>query len=354
MKKNYSLVSILLAGIVTVLSLAGCGEESSGNPKPEDYIELGTYKGIEYKMASEEVTDEEVDEELAMLLSSFSSTETLSDGVVEDGDTANIDYVGKLNGVAFNGGTAEGYDLVIGSHNFIDGFESGLIGVSVGETVDLNLTFPEQYQSAELAGQDVIFTVTVNSIKRTVLPELTDEFIEDISKGQYTNVDDYKAALVEQIQQEKNDNSLSYAYVGIKDIAVENATVKKDIPQEYIQGKLDRIKKNTEEYAASAGVTLEDFISSYMGMTPTEYDLQALDYAKTAAKESLVIRAIADAEGIEVSEEELSEAINTYVTQYNYESEEAFREATNMDDFEEYILISKIEEFLYENAVITE
>lgn len=353
MRKRSAYISVLLAGMCVAVTLTGC-KKSGSTPDPKEYIELGEYKGLEYIKGSGEVTDEEVEEEMIYLASNYASQETVSEGRVELGDVANIDYEGKLNGVAFDGGTAQGYDLTIGSNTFIDGFEDGLIGAVIGESIDLNLTFPENYGSSELAGQDVVFTVKVNSVRRSVLPEITDEFIVEISEGQYNNVDEYKDALIEQMKAENLENLDALIYTDLRNMAVENATVIKDIPQEYIQAKVSRMLINAQDYAKAYGLDFESFLSQYMGMTKEEYNTQSIEYAKKAAKESLVIQAIADKEGITVTDDEFNEAVDNYVETYGYESRDEFMSSTNMDDFREYILISKVEEFLYDNAVITE
>ena len=352
MRKLKMLITAVAAGSIAAMTLAGCGKADNANPKPEDYIELGLYKGLEYNMPSGDVTEDEIEDEMAYLAGSFSTQEEITEGEVQSGDVANIDYEGKLDGVAFDGGTAAGYDLTIGSHTFIDGFEDGLVGVAIGDTVDLNLTFPEDYGASELAGQDVVFTVKVNYVTRDNIPDITDDFIEEISEGQYTNVEDYRAALEEQMKSENLEYLEQQIYTDLLKMAVENASVKSEIPQEYVQAKVARMLINVQDYAEAYNMDLDSFLEQYMGMTKDEYNTQSVEYAKDAAKESLVIRAIADAEGISVSDEEMQKAIDEYVEQYGYEDEEDFKSQTNMDDFEEYILTSKVEDFLYENANI--
>ena len=197
MKKT---MTAFLAAIVTAVSLAGCGgnkpddatqvESSSEQGDKNDpnnpaylkdmdltkYVTLGEYKGITVEVQSPEVSEAEVDAYIQYVTSSMPATEEVTGRPVQEGDTVNIDYAGKYadSGEAFDGGTAQGYDLVIGSHSFIDGFEDGLIGANIGDTLDLNLTFPEDYGHSELAGVDVIFTVTVNSIK--VKPDFDDAY----------------------------------------------------------------------------------------------------------------------------------------------------------------------------------
>lgn len=353
MRKKSNIMAVVMTGVLAVLSMTGCGEAKNANPKPEDYIQLGQYKGLEYVRASGEVTEEEIQSEMEYLASSFASEETLTEGKVENGDTANIDYVGTLDGVAFEGGTANGYDLIIGSHNFIDGFEDGLIGVEIGDTVDLNLTFPENY-SEDLAGKDVVFSVTVHSVRRSVIPEITDEFITEISQGQYTNVKDYKDALIEEMSAEKREYDESVIYASLLDMAVENATVIKDIPQDYIQSKVNQILLNMQDYANAYGVSINELINDYMQMTVEEYNAQAVEYAKKAAVESLVVMAIANAEGISVTDKDLEEAIEKNYEVYGFESAEEFKNTEDMEEFREYILTSKVEDFLFEAASIIE
>lgn len=353
MRKKTMAVFAIAAATILAMIFTGCGKpEDPANPVPEDYIELGQYKGLEYDMPSGDVTEDEIQDEMTYLASGFATQEKLTEGTVESGDVANIDYEGKLNGVAFDGGTAQGYDLTIGSHSFIDGFEDGLIGTSIGDTIDLNLTFPDNYGASDLAGQDVVFTVTVNYVTRDIIPEITDEFIEEISEGQYTNVDDYRDALVEQMKSDNIDYYEQQVYTELLKMAVSNAELKKDLPQEYVQAKISRMLINVQDYANAYNMSLDDFLDQYMNLTQEEYNSQSVDYAREAAKQSLVVKAIANAEGISISDEELQKAIDEYVEEYDYEDEEDFRSQTNMEDFEEYILTSKVEDFLYENAKI--
>lgn len=346
-------ISILIA-IAASLALTGCGANANGEYNPLDYIELGEYKGLSVIRPVHEVTQEEIDDEINLLLSSKAEVEEIKEGTVANGDTVNIDYEGKKDGVAFAGGTAQGYDLTIGSHAFIDGFEDGLVGVKVGDTVDLNLTFPEQYQSEELAGQDVVFTVTVNSIKRTNLPELTNDFIKEISEGEYSTIEEYTESLKDQIVSEYTEYLDSQMYEDLWNKVLDSTTVKKDFPQEVLQDKISKMVLNAQQYAKTYNMEFEDFIQQYMGLTKEEFNKKASDYASTAAKESMVLKAIADAEGINLTEEEINEAIDKYVAMYAYNTAEEFIEDNDMDQFKEYILTSKVQKFLADNAVITE
>jgi len=344
-KMSKCLTSCVLA-IVTVASLSGCNSAVN----PDDYIELGQYKGLEVEKATHQVTEEEIEDELFTLASAYATNEVVEKGSVRTGDVANIDYVGKLDGVAFDGGTASGYDLEIGSGKFISGFEDGLVGVKIGDTVDLNLTFPENYGNSELAGQDVIFTVTVNEVQRQTVPEVTDDFINEISAGKYKSVEAYTKDLEDEIISEYEQyNELQY-YEDLWNLAVDNASIKKEFPGDLVNEKVSKMIVEAQKYAISYGMNYNDFIEQYFGMDASEFNSNAGEYAKQALKETLVMQAIAKKENITVSQEEIDAAIDEYVELGSYKSREDFIEQNDMDDLEEYVLLSKIEDFLAENA----
>lgn len=335
-----------------VLILTGCEYSDVVEDNPASYVQLGQYKGLEVELNDHEVTDEELEEEFNLLASNYSTTQIVEEGVVASGDVVNIDYEGKKDGVAFAGGTAQGTDLTIGSGTFIPGFEEGLIGVNVGDTVDLNLTFPEEYQSTELAGQDVVFTVKVNHIAKEILPEITDDFIKEISGGEFATVEEYSKKLEEQIISEYAEFQKLQMYEDLWNMAVDNATLVKEFPEEIRQEKISRMLINVQKYAASAGMSVDDFIQQQMGITREEYNKQAVEYAQVAVKESAVLAAICEKEGITLSDEEFEAAIDKYVKDYGYSSREDFTETQDMNEFREYILTSMVQDFLAENAVI--
>ena len=167
-----------------------------------DYVTLPEdFASVAIKRSDVEPTSEEVEEQISDLLSQYSSTEHITDRAAADGDTVNINYVGSVNNVEFTGGSAENYDLTLGSGTFIDGFEDGLIGKKIGDTVDLNLTFPKDYSSTDLAGKEVVFTVKINSVKRA--PKLTDELAAEISNNEYKTAEAYNNYIKEDLEDEK-------------------------------------------------------------------------------------------------------------------------------------------------------
>jgi trigger factor len=297
------------------------------------------------------VTEDEIDEEAAYYISLADAQETLTEGTVQDGDTANIDYEGKLDGEAFDGGTAKGYDLEIGSGTFIDGFEEGLIGVEVGETVDLPLTFPENYGSEDLAGQDVIFTVTVNEIKRT--PELSDELVSTITDGEYSDVESYRESLRAELEANKESTQESQMKSDLLTQIAASSTIE-DYPQEMLDYGLSNMVSTYKSYAEMYSMEFEDFLSTYFGMTEDEFEEEALLAVQESLKQEMYLKAIAEAESMEVSEEEFATESQNFADQYGYDSAEDLISQYGEETVRISILQNKVLDFLLENAVITE
>lgn len=324
-----------LMSAVLVVSLAGCGESSK--------VALGEYKGLAMELG--EVSDEDVDSYVeSNLITPNTDHEQIKTGKVKDGDTVNIDYVGKKDGEAFEGGTAQGYDLQIGSSTFIDGFEEGLIGTKVGDTVDLNLTFPKDYNSEELAGQDVVFTVTVNYIVgEAILPELTDQFVAD--KTDYDNIADYRKFANEQIAA----SNQTKAEENIWKVALDNAEV-----SEYDEDLLKETKKSMEDYyksmAEQYGMELSDFLEGYFGMTQEQFEDQCETAAKAAVKEKMVSEAILSAEKIEITDDVYQDKLKEYTKEYGFETQEELEKNVEEEDIRSQITVDLAKQLVFDNA----
>ncbi|NLG03497.1 MAG: trigger factor, partial [Clostridia bacterium] len=282
-----------------------------------------------------------------------STTEEVTDRTdVKDGDIVNIDYEGKKDGVAFDGGTAQGFDLTIGSHSFIDGFEDGLIGKKVGETATLDLKFPDNYtNNPDLSGQPVVFTVKINSIKEKKVPTLDDAFVKTVSTESKT-VAEYKKEVETKLLSSKEDTAEREMADKIWQMAYDNATVSEELPDDLIKQKVELMNTNVKLYADAYGMEVSDYITNFMGMTEDQFKEMTNTYAIDAAKQSLVLAAIVKAEKLDLTAEEIADAITEYTKLYGYESEEKFKETNDMEEFEEYVLKSKVQKFLQENAVI--
>ena len=239
-------------------------EELAERPeyKALDYVTLGIYKGLSVVQEPVTVTDEEIEQEILSNVDAAGLNHR-TEGKVKEGDIANIDFVGKLDGEAFAGGTADGYDLEIGSHSFIEGFEEGLVGVAIGDTVDLDLTFPEDYGNEELAGQETVFTVTVNYIKET--PEITDDLIAQLSDGVYTTVDGYRDYIREQLVSEKEQEQENAVDTELFTQLYNTCTIN-DYPQELLDYSVNSTTEYYKNMAEQYGMELADFLQSYFGM----------------------------------------------------------------------------------------
>ena len=312
-----------------------------------DYVTLGEYKGIEVSVDAPVVTDEYLDSYIDYVLQSNMVTTEITDRPVEEGDIVNIDYEGKIDGVAFDGGTAQGYDLTIGSGTFIDGFEDGLIGAETGETVDVNVTFPENYQGEEVAGKDAVFTVTVNSISVETLPELTDEFVQGLDVGVNT-VEEYRQYAYDLLMEEEQATHDSNAEIAVLEAVMARSQIQ-DPPEDMTNRYYNRIIDNMTYYASLYGYDLETFLS----MQGTSEDA-IRESAAQAGQEIIVMQAIADAEGLSVTDEELDAEIETNAGSLGYDDVEEYRASLDVEGYREYMMSEKVLNFLLENAVVTD
>lgn len=310
----------------------------------EKYITLGEYKGISVENSIEEVTEDQIDAQVETAMQD--AAEEVDDAAIEEGDIANIDYEGTLDGVAFDGGTAQGYDLNIGSGSFIDGFEDGLIGAKKGEERDLNLTFPEEYPSEELAGQSVVFHVKVNSIKRPV--EITDEWVKE-----NTGYEDIKAYR-ESIRTNMEENNKVNAQNNLKGTAwnqVFEACEVKEYPEEDIEKEKTAYNDLMEQYAKQYDTTVEEMLEA-QGMTQEQYDEQCQSYAETMVKQNLIVQAIMDKEGLSFSGEEAETALNELLQDYGVETKEEMISQYGEQAVNESIGVIMAGNFVIDNAKV--
>ncbi len=353
MKKKLALV---LSVILALGMFAGCGEkETSGYLKDievEKYMELtADYVGLPLVLPAKAEVTRETAEYVAW--NTFTSTLTaenggITDRAVEMGDTVNIDYEGKQDGVAFDGGTAAAQSLAIGSGSFIDGFEDGLVGVNPGETVDLNLTFPDPYQNnPDLAGAEVVFTVTVNFIYPA---EMTDETVAAITEGEYTTVDGFVTFCEEYLHAQ-----VDYSYRMEQENAVvtslEDIAKFKQVPDSLVKVYEERMRKSIETQATYYGVDVDTFcISNYY----MDFDTYLQHGSEASAKQGMIFQYIANKENLTVSDEELDTSLQQYVEENGLESVEALLAEYDKEEFREYFMTNKVIDFVLENAMVTE
>jgi trigger factor len=321
--------------------------EATVDVKPEIVVE--NYKGIEVEKIENPVSDEAVEEELKKVQDQNGRLLTLEEGKIQDKDVANINYAGFLGEEQFEGGTADGHDLTIGSGQFIPGFEEQLIGANVGDDVEVNVSFPEEYHAENLAGQAVVFKVKVNSISRKELPELDDEFAKDVSE--FDTLDEYKADLKRiMVEQASNADKAAQRDKVIEAIA---QTVEVEIPEGMINQEVDHMLRDFGMQLQYQGLQLEQY---YQLTNSSEADLrsQMAEDASMRVKTNLVIEKVQELEAIEASEEDLNAEFEKYAEMQKTDVD-AIKKMFEQDNFEyikNTIAVRKTVDFLVENATL--
>lgn len=316
--------------------------------KPEP--KLGEYKGLEVTKLSTEVTDEEVEEQIQAQLARKAELEIKEDGAVEEGDTAVIDFEGFLGEEAFEGGKGEDYALEIGSGSFIPGFEEQLVGVKAGESKDVVVTFPEEYHAAELAGKEATFKVTVKEIKTKVLPELNDEFAKEIDP-EVDSLDALRAKIKEQTAEQKKAESEGALRDELVEKAAENAEM--EIPQGMINTELDRMVQEFGQRLQMQGMNLELYFQ-FSGQNEEALRTQMTPDAENRVRVALTLEAIAKAEDVQVTEEDITAELDAMATQFGMTVDQIKTALGGTAILENDIKTKKTVELLVENAKISE
>ena len=317
--------------------------------KPD--VTLGEYKGVAVEKNVEKVTDEAVEARIQNDVERASTTQDVTDRAVENGDIVNLDYAGSVDGVAFEGGTAQGQSLTIGSGMFIPGFEEQMVGMNIGEERDLSVKFPEQYHADNLAGKDAVFHVKVNGIQTKVRPELDDDFAADVSE--FDTFEAYKANIVADLEK----NAADRAEANLEDALVQKVVdaADCDIPDAMIQDEITTMLREMEMRMMYQGIRFEDYLK-YTGQTLDQVRENYKPEAANRVKTQLVLEAVAKAENIVPTDEDVDEAIADQAKRVNRDVEE-FKDSLS-EQQKEYLKetagIKKVIDFLKANAVITE
>lgn len=346
----------LAAVFLTVGMLAACGESTETNQdlkqmKVDKYVTLGDYSNLSVSVAPAAVDEEQWDQLLLAVYQGGVTADNggITDRAVETGDTVLIDYEGKKDGVAFAGGTAQNANLTIGSHSFIDGFEDGLVGVMPGETVDLNLTFPEGYGNEELDGQDVVFTVTVHCI----LPgadEMEDAVVASLEIEEVGTVEELRQYVYDYLMEQAETN---YTY-SVQDALINELMDQsefKEFPQTFMDSYREICTTSLNNVAAGYGATAEQFTNYYYNMSSADYISR---YSEMQAKQEVLMQAIANREGLAVSDEELQEKLGEYAADGGYESVEAMIGDRSREEYRNFFMMEKVMDYLMGTAEISE
>ncbi|HHT96802.1 MAG TPA: trigger factor [Clostridiales bacterium] len=341
---------ILIMCVCMLLILTGCNKKNSKNYKLKDHVKLGQYKGIEVKVQKIDVTDNDVKGTIkSELLSKFVTEKEVTDRtIVKLNDLVDIDFEGRLDDIPFDNGKGENFPLEIGSQQFIEGFEEQLIGAEVGQTVNLNVKFPEEYFSAELAGKDVVFIVKVNSIiSEMSYPELNDEFIKE--NTEFETAEAYIKSIKEKLETSKEEYIKNAKTNEVFNAIVENAEII-SFPQSAIDKYLTEMDKYYSKYAEEANLELSEFINQQLGISEEEYRIQSRAMAEETVGQQLIIEAIVEAEKIKVTKKELNDEINKYLENYSIESREMLFSQISEEQIKDNILWKKALDFVIDNA----
>ena len=314
--------------------------------KPE--VTLGAYKGIEVEKQEYNVTDEMVEAEIDKEREKIASTSEITDRPVANGDKINLDYSGSVDGVKFEGGTAEGQELTIGSGTFIPGFEEQLVGVNPGEEKDITVTFPEKYHSEELAGKEAVFHVKVNAILETNLPEADDEFAKDVSE--FDTIAELRADKRKKLEEAEALHAKNVRENALITKACENATV--EIPEAMIERQIDHMLNDIRYRLSMQGISLEDYCK-YTGSSIEAMRKEMRGDAEKRVKSQLVLEAISKAEALEATAEEIEQKLDEYAAQFG-DKAESFKKGLTEEDklyFADQIVLDKTIALLCDNAV---
>jgi trigger factor len=313
--------------------------------KPE--VKLGKYKGIEIKKVEYNVSDEDVEHELFHMQEKNSRLVSVEERAVEQGDIAVIDFEGFVDGVAFEGGKAEKHELTIGSHTFIEGFEDQVVGMKLEEEKDINVKFPDEYFSKELAGKEAVFKVKLHEIKKKELPKLDDEFAKDASE--FNTLEELKKSIKDRLEEE-NKSRAKYETESEAVKAVV-ANVELDVPSGMIETEIDNMVKDIENRLSYQGMKLDDYLQM-IGKTKEEFRKDYEEQATTSVKTRLVLEAVANDAKIEISDEEISEKIKEMAEKYGKKEEELKDNEQLKKYIKENLKAEKTVEYIVTNAKI--
>lgn len=356
MKKQFRALGYVLSLALGMTMLTGCGKKVDGVDqqgmidKYAAYCDLPDYKGLEYTETKSTVTDADVRNKIDSLLQQYATKTQVKEGTVADGDNVNIDFVGSIDGVEFEGGNSNGagYDLTLGSGSMIPGFEDGIVGHKVGETFNIKATFPENYGKDELNGKEADFKITINYLTQTELPEYNDAFVASYTDA--TSILEYEDSvrkdLVEQYEQsDKNQNESA-----IMQVLVEKTTYN-EYPQQEMQDLIDKSIAQQEQAASSYGYSLGDYVTARYGFSDEDSFRQYIQgLAEDYIKEKIAVCAVAKDTGITVTKEEVDNYKKKIMDYYSYEDESKLEENYSSEDIVYYALAEKVVDFLLENG----
>lgn len=356
MKKQFRALGYVLSLALGMTMLTGCGKKVDGVDqqgmidKYAAYCDLPDYKGLEYKETKSTVTDADVKNKIDSLLQQYATKTQVKEGTVADGDNVNIDFVGSIDGVEFEGGNSNGagYDLTLGSGSMIPGFEDGIVGHKVGETFNIKATFPENYGKDELNGKEADFKITINYLTQTELPEYNDAFVASYTDA--TSILEYEDSVRKDLVEQYEQSDKSQNESAIMQVLVEKTTYN-EYPQQEMQDLIDKSIAQQEQAASSYGYSLGDYVTARYGFSDEDSFRQYIQgLAEDYIKEKIAVCAVAKDTGITVTKEEVDNYKKKIMDYYSYEDESKLEENYSSEDIVYYALAEKVVDFLLENG----
>lgn len=331
MKKNYM---IPFAVLLSVVSLAGCGKKDE-NPYSK-YVTLGEYTGMTVDRIVTTISDDDVQNEIQNDLYADADFKEVTDRGAQDGDTVNIDYTGTIDGEEFEGGSDTDYDLELGSGTFLEDFESGIVGMKTGETKEISVTFPDEYDGT-LDGQTAVFSVTVNSISEVILPDYNDAYVKE-NYG-FDTIADFEASVKEDLQSQYDEDATYTACADALSMAVDNATFD-GYPEDMYNTAKEQMESENQAFADQLGIEWADLAGD-------DYDIE--EDVLNNVHEELVVYAIAAKEKLEVTDDEFNTFVDDNWEMYEYDTKEDFLKDNSEEDLRYSLLYQKVLDFLGEN-----
>lgn len=351
MKKKTLAVTL---SVLMVALLAGCSKELSN-----EYVTIKQYEGLEVTQAeTPKVSDEQVESTVNGNLSAAATSEEITDRAAQEGDIVNIDYKGTVDGVEFEGGSATGASLQLGSQSYIGangehkGFEEQVAGHNIGENFDITVQFPADYQNTDMADKVAVFNITLNGISVSKVPELTDEWVKANSEKSKT-IEEYKAEIKKQLEESNKESADATLQTGVMEALLAQVEVKK-YPDGEVDKQLQTIKEYYEGMAQAYGMEFADFAEQYMGLSADDFNTQAKEAAEQSVARKLACELIAKKKKLEPSDKEYEEQIKEYAESSGYDDVDAFKEQAGEDVLKTTILQQKVAEYLVDKCVQVE
>ena len=351
MKKK--ILAVTLSVLMTV-SLAGCSKELSN-----DYVTIKQYEGLEVaQIEKTKVSDEQVESTINNNLSADVTYEDVTGRAAKEGDTVDIDYKGSVDGTEFEGGSASGYKLELGSNSFIGangdykGFEEQIAGHNTGEQFDITVQFPDGYQNTDMSNKVAVFNIKLNGISTAKVPELTDKWVKKNSDKSDT-VEEYKAEIKKQLEDSNKNSEDSKLQNEVMEALLDQVKVKK-YPDGAVDDQLKKIKDYYAQMATAYGMEFTDFTEQYMGMKEDDFNAQAKEAAQKAVARDLACELIAKKKNLEPSKKEYEKEIKKYAESSGYKDVDAFKKQAGEDVLKTAILQQKVAEYLVDKCVQVE